>query len=72
MTETIDLGLQQAVQQIKTRRLVWRAVEERYRVLQKSAHRRVRLGQRCQAPLDDLFFALALGYFRWIGLAAQR
>src|SRR5205823_8055490 len=72
VTETIDLGLQQAVQQIKTRRLVWRAVEERYRVLQKSAHRRVRLGQRCQASLDDFLFALALGYFRGISLAAQR
>ena len=72
VTETIDLGLQQSVQQIKTLRLARRTVEERYRVLQKGSHRRVRLGQRCQAPLDDFLFTLALGYSGWISLAAQR
>ena len=72
VTETIDLGLQQSIQEIKTLRLARHAVEERYRILQKGTHRRVRLGQRCQAPLDDFLFALALGYSRWVSLAAQR
>src|SRR5215475_10747006 len=72
VTEPIDLSLQQSIQQIKTLRLARRAIEERYRVLQKGSHRWVRLGQRCQTPLDDLLFASAFSYSSWVSLAAQR
>ena len=69
VTETIDLALQQSVEQIEALWLTRRAIEKGYCVLKKGPHRRIRLGQCCQAPLDDFLFALALGYPGWIRFA---
>ena len=46
VTETVDLRLQQGVEQIKTVWLFRYAVEQRHIVLKKLPHRRVGVGQR--------------------------
>ena len=57
--KTIDLFVEQAVEQIEAARVVRQAVEQRDRPVDRCAHAGAFQGQVCQPAFDDFFHAVA-------------